>query len=66
MRPAPLLVVALGTFFALAGSLLAQANDAHTSKTPPAGPPWITDFAAARASAIAGNKPLFVYSTKTY
>jgi hypothetical protein len=46
--------------------LVAQANDAHTSKTPPKGPPWLTDFAAARAAALAGNRPIFVYSTKTY
>jgi len=50
----------------IAGHLTAQANDAHSSKAPPAGPPWVTDFAAARAAAIAGNKPIFVYSTKTY
>lgn len=49
-----------------AGALLAQANDAHSSKAPPKGAPWVTDFAAARAAAMAANKPIFVYSTKTY
>ncbi len=52
--------------FALAGLLPAQVSDAHSSKSPPAGPPWVTDFAAARAAALAANKPIFVYSTKTY
>lgn len=49
-----------------AGALFAQANDAHSSKAPPKGAPWVTDFAAARAAAMAANKPIFVYSTKTY
>ncbi|MBL8754956.1 MAG: hypothetical protein JNK15_16750 [Planctomycetes bacterium] len=54
--------------FLLTGAvaLHAQVSDAHTSKTPPKGPPWVTDFAAARAAALAANKPIFVYSTKTY
>lgn len=52
--------------FGLAALLPAQANDAHSSKLPPAGPPWMTDFAAARSQAIAAKKPIFVYSTKTY
>jgi hypothetical protein len=52
--------------FVLASLLPAQVSDAHSSKSPPAGPPWVTDFAAARAAAMAGNKPIFVYSTKTY
>ncbi|MBM4063053.1 MAG: hypothetical protein FJ265_18450 [Planctomycetes bacterium] len=50
---------------ALSAALPAQ-SDAHSSKTPPKGPPWVTDFASARAQALAGNKPIFVYSTKTY
>jgi hypothetical protein len=53
-------------FLLAPAAALAQANDAHTSKTPPPGPPWITDFAAARAAAIAAQVPLFIYSTKTY
>jgi hypothetical protein len=53
-------------FLALASLLPSQANDDHSSKEPPAGAPWVTDFAAARAAALAGNKPIFVYSTKTY
>jgi len=51
---------------ALSSPLAAQGAEAHSSRTPPAGPPWVTDFAAARAAALAGNKPIFVYSTKTY
>ena len=55
------------TFLVLAtADLPAQANDAHSSKAPPKGPPWVTDFAQAREVAIAGRKPIFVYSTKTY
>ena len=46
--------------------LPAQTNDAHSSKAPPVGAPWVTDFAAARALAMAASKPIFVYSTKTY
>ncbi len=53
-------------FFVVGSGLSAQANDAHSSKSPPAGPPWVTDFVAARATAIAEQKPIFVYSTKTY
>ena len=51
---------------ALASPLLAQQGGEHASKTPPAGPPWVTEFAAARAAALAAHKPIFVYSTKTY
>lgn len=51
---------------AFVAALAAQANDAHSSKQPPQGAPWQTDFAAARAAALAANKPIFVYSTKTY
>lgn len=63
MRVALFLVASLAPF---AGQLFAQANDAHSSKAPPKGAPWVTDFAAARAAAIKANKPIFVYSTKTY
>lgn len=51
---------------AFAGLLSAQANDDHSSKAPPAGAPWVTSFAEARAAAMASGKPIFVYSTKTY
>lgn len=51
---------------AFLAALPAQANDSHSSKTPPKGPPWVMDFAVARARAIAAGKPIFVYSTKTY
>lgn len=63
MRVAPVLVAALAS---LASQLLAQVSDNHSSKAPPKGAPWVTDFAAARAAAMAANKPIFVYSTKTY
>lgn len=36
------------------------------SETPPAGPPWQRDLIAAQKLALAGNKPIFVYFTKTY
>lgn len=64
MRAAPFLVASF--LAALVSPLFAQANDAHSSKAPPAGAPWVTDFAAARAAAMKANKPIFVYSTKTY
>jgi hypothetical protein len=35
-------------------------------KAPPAGPPWTTDFKAARREALRDGKPLFLYFTKTY
>ena len=44
----------------------ALPHDDLSRTHPPAGAPWGTDFAAARAAALAGNKPIFVYSTKTY
>lgn len=56
----------LVALFCSAIPLIAQANDAHSSKAPPKGAPWVTDFAAARAAAMKANKPIFVYSTKTY
>ena len=37
-----------------------------TSKEPPAGAPWIKDFAKAHALARKSGRPIFVYSTKTY
>ena len=50
---------------ALATSAAAQSDD-HTSHTPPAGPPWVRDFAQARTQALQSGKPIFLYSTKTY
>lgn len=41
-------------------------SDEKSSKTPPKGAPWVTDFIEARTKAMAEGKPLFVYSTKTY
>ena len=58
--PHPLLALTI-----VAGALVAQAKDTG-SKTPPAGPPWLQDFTAARAKALGSGKPIFVYSTKTY
>ncbi|MGK0154764.1 MAG: hypothetical protein ACI9SE_001717 [Neolewinella sp.] len=37
-----------------------------TSKQPPAGAPWIKDFAEAQRRARVAGRPIFVYSTKTY
>lgn len=54
-----------GTRLALATLLLAGGALAG-SETPPAGPPWQSDFAAARRQALAEGKPLFLYFTKTY
>jgi hypothetical protein len=53
------------SLLAVAGALSAQDKDAG-SKTPPKGPPWITNFTEARAKALGSGKPIFVYSTKTY
>jgi hypothetical protein len=39
------------TLLAVAGALFAQSKDTG-SKTPPAGPPWITNFTEARAKAL--------------
>ncbi len=64
MRALPFLFAAAVATLAI--PTLAQVSDAHTSKTPPPGPPWHTEFAAARAAALAANQPIFVYSTKTY
>ncbi len=36
------------------------------SETPPEGPPWVRDFAAAQKQAIEREVPIFVYLTKTY
>lgn len=48
-----------------AATAVAQ-SDGKSSKTPPAGPPWVRNFSEARAAAIKAEKPIFVYSTKTY
>jgi hypothetical protein len=49
----------------LSTALLAGAALAG-SETPPVGPPWQRDFAAARQQALTEGKPLFLYFTKTY
>ena len=36
------------------------------SATPPEGPPWKRDLAAARKEALEAGKPIFLYFTKTY
>ena len=45
--------------------LLARAALAG-SETPPAGPPWLRDFAEAQTRALREGKPIFVYLTKTH
>ena len=51
--------------FVTAGAALAAIAFAG-SETPPAGPPWTKDFAAAQTKAVKDGVPLFVYMTKTY
>lgn len=36
------------------------------SETPPEGPPWTREFAAAQKDALARGVPVFVYLTKTH
>jgi hypothetical protein len=36
------------------------------SETPPEGPPWTREFAAAQRDALKRGVPMFVYLTKTY
>jgi hypothetical protein len=36
------------------------------AKSPPAGPPWTTDWRAARWESLRTGKPIFLYFTKTY
>lgn len=36
------------------------------SETPPEGPPWVRDLAAAQKTAIEKGLPIFVYLTKTH
>ena len=36
------------------------------SETPPKGPPWEREFAAAQERALREGKPIFVYLTKTH
>lgn len=33
---------------------------------PPEGPPWQTDYWAARSQALRSGQPIFIYFTKTY
>lgn len=53
-------LIHFGAAFLLAS--LAMAG----SETPPAGPPWTTDFGKALEQAAGAGKPVFVYFTKTY
>jgi hypothetical protein len=65
MIPAPVRTLAAAA--AVAFALLAGARDAGAgSETPPKGPPWVRDFHAAQATALAEGKPVFVYMTKTH
>ena len=54
----------------LAAALLAAVAAATTalagSETPPEGPPWVRDFAAAQKAGIERGVPVFVYLTKTH
>jgi len=53
---------ALALLFVLGSlSVLARAG----SETPPVGPPWKRDFAAAQTEAAQKGLPIFVYLTKT-
>ncbi len=54
--------VVAGALLALAFAVPAQAG----SETPPEGPPWKRDFAAAQKEALEKGLPLFVYLTKTF
>ena len=47
------------------GFLLVGAAAAG-SETPPKGPPWVRELAAAQKSAQETGRPIFVYLTKTY
>lgn len=62
MKIASMMFIAIGL---LTTSAKAQSEKGN-SKTPPVGPPWVTDFAEARSLAIQSGKPIFLYSTKTY
>jgi hypothetical protein len=46
--------------------LLASSVSLADSSTPPQGPPWKRDFAAAQAEALEKGLPIFVYLTKTH
>ena len=52
------------------GALLAVAALATTtfggSETPPEGPPWVRDLAAAQKTALERGVPIFAYLTKTH
>lgn len=52
------------TFTLLTALLFAAA--ALAEETPPPGPPWVTDFLAARRTALQEGKPIFLYHTKTH
>jgi hypothetical protein len=46
--------------------LLVAAPAFAGSDTPPPGPPWVRQLAAAQKDALARNVPIFVYLTKTH
>jgi hypothetical protein len=46
--------------------LLLAAPAFAGSDTPPPGPPWVRELAAAQKDALARNVPIFVYLTKTH
>ena len=56
----------LGAFLTAAAAAASAAIALAASETPPAGPPWTQDFAAAQTKAVKDGMPLFVYMTKTY
>jgi hypothetical protein len=49
-----------------AALLLLAAPAATAGEKMPEGPPWVTDFAAAREAGVRQGKPIFVYLTKTH
>jgi hypothetical protein len=46
-----------------AARVFSQYQDKH--KEPVKGPPWTTDYKAARREALRTGKPIFSYTTKT-
>jgi hypothetical protein len=55
-------LLAMGAALAIACTGPARAG----SETPPEGPPWVRELAAAQTQALAEGKAIFVYLTKTY
>jgi len=59
--------LALLSLLSLLGLLALPALPALAgSETPPAGPPWVMEFAEAQARALERGTPIFVYLTKTH